>query len=51
MLMWYSSDADAEVLADYVIALVKTDDTDEAVEQSCLESLPDFLQDRKNVPF
>ncbi|KAF2194280.1 hypothetical protein K469DRAFT_709787 [Zopfia rhizophila CBS 207.26] len=39
------SDADADVLADYVIALVTTDESDEAVKQSCLDALPDFLHD------
>ncbi|KAF2205762.1 hypothetical protein GQ43DRAFT_385257 [Delitschia confertaspora ATCC 74209] len=44
------SDADAEVLADYVIALVRADDPDEVVRQNCLESLPDFLNEH-TAPF
>ncbi|OSS53026.1 hypothetical protein B5807_02725 [Epicoccum nigrum] len=39
------SDADAEVLADYVVALVTTKDTDANIRRNCLESLSDFLQD------
>ncbi|OCK82362.1 hypothetical protein K432DRAFT_472427 [Lepidopterella palustris CBS 459.81] len=39
------SDADSDVLADYVIALIKTEDTDETVKENCLTSLPDFLHD------
>jgi hypothetical protein len=43
----YSSDADAEVLADYVIALVTGHESEETVRQNCLESLADFLQDSR----
>lgn len=41
------SDADAGVLADYVIALVTSDETDDAnsVKKTCLNDLTDFLQD------
>jgi hypothetical protein len=42
-----SSDADAEVLADYVVALVTARDTDANIRRSCLESLSDFLQDSR----
>ncbi|UPX10297.1 uncharacterized protein EKO05_0000964 [Ascochyta rabiei] len=38
------SDADAEVLADYVLALVTAKDTDANIRRNCLESLSDFLQ-------
>jgi hypothetical protein len=41
----HSSDADAEVLADYVIALVTGNESEETVRENCLESLADFLQD------
>jgi hypothetical protein len=41
-----SSDADAGVLADYVIALVIADESEDAVKDNCLDSLSDFLQDR-----
>ncbi|KAJ4355143.1 hypothetical protein N0V95_003165 [Ascochyta clinopodiicola] len=39
------SDADAEVLADYVVALVTAKDTDANIRRNCLDSLSDFLQD------
>ncbi|KAF1850533.1 uncharacterized protein K460DRAFT_372761 [Cucurbitaria berberidis CBS 394.84] len=39
------SDADAEVLADYVIALVVVNDSEANIKRNCLESLSDFLQD------
>lgn len=39
------SDADAEVLADYVLALVTGQDSEANVRQKCLESLADFLHD------
>ncbi|KAI9715949.1 MAG: hypothetical protein M1828_000537 [Chrysothrix sp. TS-e1954] len=37
------SDADSDVLADYVLALVKSDEPDEQVRAVCLENLEDFL--------
>lgn len=40
-----SSDADAEVLADYVIALITANEDEGAVRRGCLESLVDFLGD------
>ncbi|KAI8941783.1 hypothetical protein NX059_002984 [Plenodomus lindquistii] len=39
------SDADGEVLADYVLALVIGQDSEANVKRDCLESLSDFLQD------
>ena len=42
----HRSDADPDVLADYVLALVKSDESDEQVKQNCLENLEDFLKDR-----
>lgn len=39
------SDADSDVLADYVLALVKSDEPDEQVKQNCLDNLEDFLHD------
>ncbi|KAH7072239.1 hypothetical protein BKA63DRAFT_65597 [Paraphoma chrysanthemicola] len=39
------SDADAEVLADYVVALVTTNEPEATIRINCLESLADFLQD------
>jgi hypothetical protein len=40
-----SSDADVEVLADYVVALVTANETEGSLKENCLESLADFLQD------
>ncbi|OQN96470.1 hypothetical protein B0A48_17526 [Cryoendolithus antarcticus] len=39
------SDADSDVLADYVLALVKSDDPDAVVRDTCITNLQDFLQD------
>ncbi|KAF4538014.1 CCCH zinc finger and RRM domain-containing protein [Lasiodiplodia theobromae] len=39
------SDADSDVLADYVLALVRSEDSDEQVKVNCLENLEDFLRD------
>ncbi|KAK4506092.1 hypothetical protein PRZ48_004057 [Zasmidium cellare] len=39
------SDADSDVLADYVLALVKTDDPEPVAKKSCVENLQDFLGD------
>ncbi|KAF1811645.1 hypothetical protein P152DRAFT_449926 [Eremomyces bilateralis CBS 781.70] len=39
------SDADSDVLADYVLALVKSEEPDDQVRQNCLENLEDFLHD------
>lgn len=41
-----SSDADSDVLADYVLALVRSEDSDVQVKQNCLENLEDFLRAR-----
>ncbi|KAH7039444.1 hypothetical protein B0J12DRAFT_675622 [Macrophomina phaseolina] len=45
-----SSDADSDVLADYVLALVRAEDPDEQVKSNCLENLEDFLHD-DTAPF
>lgn len=45
-----SSDADAEVLADYVIALVVANDSEANIKRNCLDSLADFLQDCMQRP-
>ncbi|KAK0783988.1 hypothetical protein LTR91_022127 [Friedmanniomyces endolithicus] len=37
------SDADSEVLADYVLALVKTDDSVVVAKANCIENLRDFI--------
>ncbi|RMZ00977.1 hypothetical protein D0860_07789 [Hortaea werneckii] len=38
-------DADSDVLADYVLALVKTDDPEPVAKANCIEQLKDFLGD------
>lgn len=38
------------MLADYVLALVRTEDSDEQVKTNCLENLEDFLRDRNITP-
>jgi hypothetical protein len=40
-----SSDADSDVLADYVLALIRSEDTDEEVRANAEENLKDFLRD------
>lgn len=37
------SDADAEVLAEYIIALLKHDGNKESVRELCEQEIPDFL--------
>lgn len=44
-----SSDADAEVLGDYVVALVVADDSEANIKRNCIESLAEFLQDCKQL--
>ncbi|KEQ71197.1 hypothetical protein M436DRAFT_13914, partial [Aureobasidium namibiae CBS 147.97] len=39
------SDADSDVLADYVLALIKSDESDDQVKQNCNDNLLDFLHD------
>ncbi|KAI9655547.1 MAG: hypothetical protein M1821_005340 [Bathelium mastoideum] len=39
------SDADSDVLADYVLALFKSQEDDSRVRENCLEQLDDFLKD------
>ncbi|KAL2352546.1 CCCH zinc finger and RRM domain-containing protein [Cryomyces antarcticus] len=43
------SDADSDVLADYVLALVKSEEPDEQVRLNCLENLEDFLKQHTDV--
>lgn len=42
----YRSDADADVLADYVLALIRTDAPDEEIRKASEENLEDFLRER-----
>lgn len=41
------SDADPDVLADYVLALLRSDVPDDAIQKSAVDNLEDFLKDRK----
>ncbi len=40
-----SSDADSDVLADYVLALIRADTPDEDLKKNAVENLEDFLRD------
>ena len=40
-----SSDADSDVLADYVLALIRTEAPDEQLKANAIENLEDFLRD------
>ena len=41
------SDADSDVLADYVLMLIKSEDPDDQVRTNCVQGLQDFLSERK----
>lgn len=41
----YSSDADSDVLADYVLALIRSDAPDDEIKQTSVENLEDFLRE------
>lgn len=41
----FSSDADSDVLADYVLALIRSDAPDEEIRQASIENLEDFLKE------
>lgn len=49
MLPMNSSDADADVLADYVLALLRHDGDVATVRRLCEEEIPDFLKEGKAV--
>lgn len=40
-----SSDADSDVLADYVLALISSDAPDDEIRQASVENLEDFLRE------
>jgi hypothetical protein len=40
-----SSDADSDVLAEYVLALIRSEESDEEVRNNCVENLKDFLRE------
>ena len=42
------SDADADVLADYVLALLRHQQSEDEVKQMCEDQLLDFLHDRQS---
>ena len=42
-----SLDADPEILADYIIALLKHDGDEESVRNICLSEIPDFLESKE----
>ena len=42
----HSSDADPDVLAEYVLAILKSDVPDAEIRAQMLEHLPDFLNER-----
>lgn len=44
------SDADADVLADYVLALLRHDGDIGTVRSLCEEEIPDFLKEGENSP-
>lgn len=41
----HSSDADSDVLADYVLALISSDAPDDEIKQTSVENLEDFLRE------
>lgn len=41
----HSSDADSDVLADYVLALIRSDAPDDEIRQTSVENLEDFLRE------
>lgn len=45
MFVTNSSDADSDVLADYVLALIRSDAPDEEIKKASLENLEDFLKE------
>ena len=44
----YRSDADADVLADYVLALLRHDGDIATVRRLCEEEIPDFLKEGRS---
>ena len=45
-----SSDADSDVLADYVLALIRSDAPDDEIRKVSVENLEDFLRERASCP-
>src|SRR4051812_18777684 len=46
MISSSSSDADSDVLADYVLALIRSDAPDDEIRNTSVENLEDFLRER-----
>jgi hypothetical protein len=46
-----SSDADSDVLADYVLALVRSDAPDEDIKRLSIDNLEDFLKESLSTSF
>lgn len=51
LYIFNSSDADSEVLADYVLALISTDAPDDEIRKASVENLEDFLKESKWLVF
>jgi hypothetical protein len=45
LLLLCSSDADSDVLADYVLALIRSDAPDDEIRKASIENLEDFLKE------
>lgn len=45
MIFVFSSDADSDVLADYVLALIRADTSEPELRANAIENLEDFLKD------
>lgn len=41
----HSSDADSDVLADYVLALIRADSPEQELKKGAIENLDDFLRE------
>ena len=46
-----SSDADSDVLADYVLALIRADTPEPELRANAIENLEDFLKERSSIFF
>ena len=47
LLSDYRSDADSDVLADYLLALIRSDAPDDEIRKASVENLEDFLRERQ----
>ena len=45
-----SSDADSDVLADYVLALIRADTPEAELKVNAIENLEDFLKESRSPP-